>query len=103
VDILRGEGYQADIIVDGAVAYQRIVDRMPDVVLLDMHLPTVSGIEVLNRIRSDARLTHVRVIIATADPKMARLAEPKADVVLLKPFGIEDLLNISAHLATGGD
>jgi len=70
----------------------------PQIVVLDLHLPRVSGEEVLEQIRADERLATTKVIIATADPRMAETLQDRADLVLLKPIGFSQLRDLAARL-----
>ena len=65
--------FDVEILYDGKTAMERLPATIPDVVLLDLHLPYVSGEEIIADIRTDARLARTRVIVTTADPRMAEL------------------------------
>jgi CheY-like chemotaxis protein len=67
-------------------------------VVLDLHLPHVSGEDLLAQIRSDDRLAHTRVMLATADPLMAESLRAKADLVLIKPISFSQLRDLSKRL-----
>jgi CheY-like chemotaxis protein len=59
----------------------------PDVVILDMMMPRVSGLEVLDAIRNDPELADASVIVLTAQPEAREEAlRAGADVVMVKPF-----------------
>jgi CheY-like chemotaxis protein len=59
----------------------------PDVVILDMMMPRLSGLEVLTELRSDEALSDVRVIVLTAQPGSRDDAlREGADLVMVKPF-----------------
>jgi CheY-like chemotaxis protein len=85
---------------DGALAW--LADRVPDVVVLDLHLPRVGGGEVLRQIRDDPRLSETRVIIVTADAQGAEHYQDLADLALVKPVSIEQLVRLSARLSSAG-
>jgi CheY-like chemotaxis protein len=78
-------GFQTEIIRSGDKALERLKDFRPALVLLDLHLPQVAGTDILAYIRSQERLRRMRVIVVTADPRMAELCQAEADLVLLKP------------------
>jgi CheY-like chemotaxis protein len=67
-------------------------------VVLDLHLPGVSGRKLLDVIRADGRLTKTRVILATADYRTAEELRDSADLVLLKPISFKQLRDLSARL-----
>ena len=60
-------GFESEIIPDGGRALKRLAEIVPDLVILDLHLPKVSGEQILKYIRSDSRLADIKVIVATAD------------------------------------
>ena len=64
----------------------------PDVMILDMMMPRLSGLEVLNAVRQDERLTDTRVIVLTAQPETREQAlRAGADIVMVKPFEPEEI------------
>ena len=89
---------ETEIIVDGAAAAARLKEVVPAVVVLDLHLPQVSGATLLHLIRSTPALAHTRVIIATADPVMAEGLSLDADLVLIKPISYTMLRELCARL-----
>ena len=53
---LQATGYQTERVTDGAVALTRLSEIIPDLLVLDLHLPNVAGPDILQHIRADARL-----------------------------------------------
>ncbi|GAP15065.1 response regulators consisting of a CheY-like receiver domain and a winged-helix DNA-binding domain [Longilinea arvoryzae] len=96
-EALRLAGFDTKTIRDGQVAMDELDVCQPIVIVLDLHLPHVSGLEILAKIRADDRLKNTKVIIATADPRMSDLAED-ADFVLIKPISFAQLRDLSARL-----
>ena len=99
VQRLRAEGYQVKGIEDGASALPLLRLQNPDVILLDVSLPGVSGFEVCRQIRSDAQLQQAIVIMLTGHASGEdRVAAWRAgaDDFLVKPCEIPELL---AHVA----
>ena len=91
--ILR-EGYAHDRIASGAEALPRIRDTRPDLVLLDVMLPEVSGYEICERIRTDPALAEVKVLMMTARGsalERRKGMELGADGFISKPFELKDL------------
>jgi DNA-binding response OmpR family regulator len=95
---LREAGFETHTIRTGDTALQWLSSMTPDVVILDLHLPQVSGKEILCSIRQDERLANTKVIIASADPRMAETLEELADLVLLKPIGFGQLRDLASRL-----
>jgi two-component system response regulator AdeR len=96
---LQTAGFEAEIIRAGDTALARLAVLVPDLVVLDLHLPRVEGIDVLRQIRADARLAETRVIIITGDPLAAEGLQNQADLVLIKPISFDQLHDLAARLA----
>ncbi len=88
---LERAGYRTEVFTDGADAQARLEEVVPHLVILDIHLPHVSGEKLLRQIRGDDRFKDTRIFLATADGASARELDKKADLVLLKPIGFNDL------------
>jgi CheY-like chemotaxis protein len=105
---LRAGGFTTEIVRDGATALACLADMTPDVVVLDLHLPHISGEDILRRIRTDERLVDTRVIIASAYPHNAELIEADLreaglrgpDLVLIKPISFSHLRDLSKRLVS---
>ena len=92
---LETSGYKTIYSYDGFDGFIKAKDEKPDLILLDWMLPNISGIEVLKKIRQDADLKKIPVIMLTAknmeDDKVEGL-EVGADDYITKPFSIKELL-----------
>jgi DNA-binding response OmpR family regulator len=88
-------GFETEVVMDGAVAQRRLNEVEPAVVVLDLHLPKVSGQALLRQIRSDARFANTQVIVVTADEALAEGKIEGADLVLIKPVGFSYLRTIA--------
>lgn len=95
---LEAANFEIEIIRDGQAALNRLTDVTPDVVVLDLHLPHVSGQEILHHIRLTPHLANTRVMIATADPLTAELLRKNATLVLLKPISFSQMRDLAARL-----
>ena len=95
---LQEAGFETQIVRAGDTALMWLSSTTPQIVVLDLHLPRVPGEEVLKQIRADERLTETKVIIATADPRLAETLQDKADLVLLKPIGFSQLRDLASRL-----
>jgi DNA-binding response OmpR family regulator len=62
---LRLEGYDVTVAADGEAALKAAFASIPRIVFLDMRLPGLSGLEVLERLRKDPRTKHVPVVVLT--------------------------------------
>ncbi len=85
-------------IPDGNAALTRLSEIEPAIVVLDMHLPEVAGNIILQQIREDPRLDDTKVVIVTADPRMAEAVEELADLVLIKPVAFSQVRDLIARL-----
>jgi DNA-binding response OmpR family regulator len=95
---LQEAGFEIEIIQTGDVALTRLAETIPVVVVLDLDLPRVSGLEILRQIHADARLERTCIIIATAFPDLAVGLEEKADLVLIKPVSFSQLRDLVGRL-----
>jgi len=101
-EALRMAGCETEIIRAGDAALARLAATVPDVVVLDLHLPRVEGIDILRQIRADARLAETRVIVVTGDPPAAEGLQDLADLVLIKPVGLDQLSDLATRLISAG-
>lgn len=88
-------GYVTEIIHDGAAARDRLADWTPAVIALDLYLPSVSGTEILRHIRANGIHDDTRVILVTADARLATEYESLADLVLIKPISFGQLSRLA--------
>lgn len=95
--------YETEVIRDGRDAETRLEEVIPAVITLDLHLPHVSGEELLAQIRADERFAKTKVIIATADARMGEYLDKRADLVLIKPIRFSQLRDLAARLHPNGD
>ena len=99
-EALKAADFQTEVIDSGDKALERLTETIPAMVILDLNLPEVSGIDVLRQIRADARMAETCVIVATAHPQMADSVQGEADLVLLKPISFTQLRSLAARLAS---
>jgi len=92
---LERAGYDVEIARDGAVAQKRLTEIIPDLIILDLHMPNVPGDILLQKIRSDERLSNTRVFLATADANMAAQLRDQVELVLLKPISLAQLQDLA--------
>ncbi|MCB9487867.1 MAG: response regulator transcription factor [Deltaproteobacteria bacterium] len=103
---LQREGYQTRTALTGAKGLELAAEEpLPDLVLLDIMLPDISGTEICRRIREDARTRSIPIIMTTAKgEEIDRVVgfEVGADDYVVKPFSIRELLlRIRAILRRG--
>lgn len=96
--VLQAAAYETKTATDGQLALNYLAYLVPDLVVLDLHLPHTSGMEILRHIRSQEHLASVPVILATADVRMADMLRGDADLVLLKPISPAQLRDMASRL-----
>lgn len=89
--VLHDLQYEAAYADDGRSALDWLAEHVPALIIMDLNLPLISGVEVLRTVREDPRLAQVPVIIVSANPHMAGPIEDLADVVLQKPISYDQL------------
>lgn len=97
-EALSAAGYETEIIRNGRTALERLHNVTPNVVILDMHLPLVTGADILKYIRSEKRMAFTNVVVTTADAIMGEQVRDTADFVLIKPISFGQLRDLTARL-----
>lgn len=90
--------FKVEAFEDGAASLERLYTETPAMIFLDLHLPKVSGEEILLKINSDERLKNIPVIIATADYLQANALRDYAEMVLVKPISPIQLLELTKNI-----
>ena len=91
--LLRGEGFETHLLQNGREALERLDQIRPDIVLTDIRMPSISGLEILEAVRS--KDPEVPVILMTAQASLqsaVKAVNEGAFYYLQKPFGNDDLV-----------
>jgi len=92
---LRKAGYRADVAADGNAGLKRAMDERPDLVILDIMMPHLSGLQVARLLRTDPKTTSIPILMLTAKgeetDQIAGL-QVGADDYVTKPFSMKLLL-----------
>src|SRR4051794_446276 len=101
----RGGDTEAHVVGSGDAALKAVTERVPDLIILDLNLPAVGGLEVCRILRSRADVPHVPIIMLTArageDDRVSGL-EQGADDYVIKPFSVRELVaRVKAALRRG--
>ena len=96
--VLDIAGYHTEIVLDGKEAMDRLEASQPSIVLLDLQLPGMSGIDILTRMRADDRMRNIPVVVITAYAPYAASLPVEPDLLLLKPVDINQLSNLVQRL-----
>src|SRR5712691_6199479 len=90
----RSGDAEAQVVGTGDAALKAVTERAPDLIILDLNLPVVSGLEVCRILRSRADVPHVPIIMLTArtseDDRVSGL-DQGADDYVTKPFSLREL------------
>jgi len=89
---LRAAGYEALLVADGRSALQALREDRPDVVVLDLGLPDVSGVEVLRELRAWSTIPVVVLSARAESTEKVQALDLGADDYVTKPFGMDELL-----------
>jgi CheY-like chemotaxis protein len=100
---LERAGHEVVATADGAAALEAVRRHRPDIVVTDVDMPHMTGLDLCRAIRADAGLRHIPVVLASGSllPGDDRAAEVGASATLLKPFLPAQLLAcVTALLAS---
>ena len=103
--LMKREGHQVLVARDGAQALAMIRNERPDLVLLDVMMPHLSGFEVCQQVRADETLAGVKILLLTAkgrDTDVAQGLGQGANGYMTKPFSTRELAaRVREMLGTG--
>ncbi len=91
---LSRSGYEVETVNDAAVVLKKIKEFKPEVVLMDIMMPKITGFELCKLIKENKNLKHIKVIFLTAkdlDFARQKAAEVNADGFIAKPFSPNEL------------
>jgi CheY-like chemotaxis protein len=103
--LLARPGWRTIPALQGQLGVELARQHVPDAVLLDLHLPDLSGDEVLRRLRADPRTAAIPVIVVSADATQAsleRLRASGADAYLTKPLDVDEFLRVVGRFLPEG-
>jgi DNA-binding response OmpR family regulator len=100
VRVLRGEGYDVDLVTEGNAALDRVERHRPDLVLLDLTLPDIDGLDVCRKLRSELPDLPILMLTARAEEMDVIVGlNAGADDYVAKPFRLAELIaRIKARL-----
>ncbi len=103
--VVEAEGYDLMSAKDGISALEMLSSVTPDLILLDINIPGIHGLDLARRLKADTRLARIPVIATTANVLLGdkeRCLEAGCDAYLPKPLDIRELrTTMSNYLANG--
>lgn len=100
--LLRSRGYEVSTAINGRAAIERVEHERPDLIVLDLGLPDIDGVEVCRTVREGMNVPIVVLSARGAEDDKVRALDLGADDYVTKPFGAEELLaRIRAALRRG--
>jgi CheY-like chemotaxis protein len=97
-DLLTDEGYRVSPVASGAGTRDAVKRLLPDLIILDLRMPDLNGLDVLSVLQLDPKTASIPVLVCTAavqDVEVQKTAfEARGIPVLLKPFDLQELLQM---------
>ena len=105
-DLLRAHGYEAEPVRDAREAIDRATSFAPDIVILDIQMPHITGLELIEAMRRDMILRRIPIMAVTAYAGRGdeeRIREAGADAYVAKPISLMRFVETVAGLAQIAD
>jgi two-component system response regulator VanR len=93
----RSAGYQTSTATDGVTAWQQYEQERPDLLVLDLNLPKISGFRLLELVRSESDLP-ILILTAYDFAEAEEVARHRPDAFIKKPFDVQELVQIADRL-----
>ncbi|NHZ72463.1 MAG: response regulator [Aquificales bacterium] len=97
-EALAAAGFRPEIFYDGGPALSRLIEIVPEIIVLDLNLPNIAGSDVMELLQNDTRLADVKIIIITGSPIKAQAYQNMADLILVKPISYTQLRDLAKRL-----
>ncbi len=100
-DILAANGYEVVETKEGHQAMALTKEHMPDLILMDIQLPEISGLEITKLIKADESIAHIPIIAVTAfamKDDEERILRAGCEAYLSKPISIDQLISTISQL-----
>jgi two-component system cell cycle response regulator DivK len=104
-DLLRAQGYGVLQSGEGVHGFQLARDHRPDLVVMDIQLPVISGLEITRWMKEDPELAHIPVVAVTAFAMKGdetRILEGGCEAYIAKPISVAAFLEIIRRLLEAG-
>lgn len=90
--LLQGEGYEVTSADSGMKGLAEIERKAPDLIILDLMMPDISGLEVIQRLRGKCHISNIPIILLTANADLEQKDVENIDALCYKPFNIDYIL-----------
>jgi two-component system cell cycle response regulator DivK len=104
-DILKAKGYETVEAVTGEEGVKLAKEKKPDLVLMDIQLPGISGIDAFKQLRADAKTARIPVIALTASvtpTDRSQISAAGFDAFVSKPISLKEFVATVKRLVEGG-
>ena len=103
-DLLQTEGYTVSVATNGQQALEQIRTDPPNVILMDIMMPVLDGVEACRQVKANPATAEIPVVLMSARTNLTRQSQDlaSADALVAKPFDIDHLLN-TIHDLVGED
>ena len=104
-DVLQAKGYRTLEAVTGEEGVKLAKDKAPDLVLMDIQLPGINGIEAFKQIRADPKTARIPVVALTASvtpTDRSQITAAGFDAFVGKPINLKEFLDTVKRLVEGG-
>src|ERR1700690_4513930 len=96
---LSSQGYNIRVANDGETSFEIMKDWAPDLVITDLSMPNMDGLELCRRLRLSSKIPIIVLSVKGEEKTKVQALDAGADDYVTKPFGIEELLaRVRAHL-----
>jgi CheY-like chemotaxis protein len=96
--IFERAGHEVSDATDGAAALRAVRESVPDLVVTDVMMPVMGGVELIRCLRGDPATAHIPILAASGDGRLAAAA----DAIVPKPYAGRDLLAVADALLKEG-
>jgi CheY-like chemotaxis protein/class 3 adenylate cyclase len=97
--VLKNSGFNLQVAVNGHEVIQQLDACLPDVLVLDLNLPGISGQEIIQAVRQRDHLKHIYIVVVTGNHLASQSAEAEmVDLLLIKPISPRDLVSLIMRL-----
>jgi DNA-binding response OmpR family regulator len=93
-------GFEVERIDDSRFAMEKIINLKPRLIMLDMQMPRVSGLDILRAVRADERLTGIKIIMVTANAQASydTTIDALVDLLLIKPVSLKQISDFASRM-----